>query len=67
MLLEMILDLGKCPNQKMHESESAVFPPMSEIIFKTSFLIKSYIFTVLIFFVERFGPSYNNKKIEFLF
>ena len=49
LLSEMILDLVKCPNQKMHESESAVFPPMSEVIFKSSFLIKSYIFTVLIF------------------
>ena len=49
LLLEMIFDLAKCPNQKMHESESAVFSPMSEIIFKSSFLIKSYIFTVLIF------------------
>ena len=26
MLLEMILDIRKCPNQKMHESESAGFP-----------------------------------------
>ena len=42
MLLEMILDLGKCPNQKMHKSERAVFSPMSEIISENSFLIKSY-------------------------
>ena len=25
MLSESILDLGKCPNQKMHESECACF------------------------------------------
>jgi hypothetical protein len=49
LLLEMILDLGKCPNQKMHESESQVFSPMTEIIFKSNFLIKSYIINVLVF------------------
>ena len=43
------LDLGKCPNQEMHESESTVFSPMSEIISESSFLIKSYIVTVVIF------------------
>ena len=46
----------------MHESESAVFSPTSEIISESSFLIDSYIITVLFFFVERFGPNYNNLK-----
>ena len=45
----MILDLGKWPNQKMHESESSIFSQLSEIISKSSVLIKSYIMTVLIF------------------
>ena len=27
LLSEMISDLGKCPNQKTHESESAGAPP----------------------------------------
>ena len=26
MLTDSILDLGKCPNRKTHESESACFP-----------------------------------------
>ena len=26
MLSDSILDLGKCPNRKTHESESACFP-----------------------------------------
>ena len=67
MLLEMILDLGKCPNQKMHESESAVFSPMSEIIFKSSFLIKSYIITVLTFLWSVLVHLIRIKKMNFHF
>ena len=67
LLLEMILDLRKCPNQKMHESESGVFPPMSEIIFESSFLIKSYIFTVLIFLWSILVRLIRIKKWNFYF
>ena len=65
--LEMILDLGKCPNQKMPESKSAVFSPMSEIIFKTSFLIRSYIITVLIFWWSVLVRLIRIKKWNFYF
>ena len=33
MLSELILDLGKCPNQKTHESESACFLVGEEKLF----------------------------------
>ena len=63
----MILDLGKCPNQKMHESESAVFPTMSEIIFKSCFRIKSYIFSVLNFLWSVLFRFIRIKKFNFYF
>ena len=47
LLLEIISDHGKCPNQKTHESESAGAFPRSEIISKSSFPLKSYIITIL--------------------
>ena len=50
LLLKMNSNLGKFPNQKTHESESAgflVWPfPMAKILYKNIFLIKSYIVTV---------------------
>ena len=67
LLFEMILDLGKCPNQKMHECESAVFSQMSEIIFKSSFLIKSYIIIVLIFLWSVLVRLIRIKKLNFYF
>ena len=42
IISELILDLGKCPNQNMHENESAGFEcgrfPKSEISSKSIFL-----------------------------
>ena len=55
----MVWDLGKCPNQKMHESDNTGFSPMSEIIAESR---KFYIITVLVFFVECFGLYYKNLK-----
>ena len=47
LLSKLILDLRKCPNPKMHESESADFLvghfPLFKISFENSFLIKGYI------------------------
>ena len=62
-LLEMSLDLGKCPNYKTHESEHTIFFLMSEIISESGFLIKSYINIVQKIIVERFGP-YLRKKFK---
>ena len=46
MLSDSILDLGKCPNRKMHESESAFFRlghfARSKIESESIFLIKYY-------------------------
>ena len=48
LLLEKSLNLGKGPNYKTHESESAGFfsSTMSEIFSESSFLIKYYIVIV---------------------
>ena len=49
------MDFRKCPNQKTHESESAGFYfghfPRSKIVSESSFYTKSYIITILNFFV----------------
>ena len=59
MLSDSILDLGKCPNRKMHESESACFPvgALSEVQNRIS---KHFSHEVLYnlysyFFLERVG------------
>ena len=62
-LSEISLDQWKCPNYKTHESESAGFFPMSEIISESSFLMKTYIVIVQKRIVERFGPY---KKVKSL-
>ena len=59
MLSESILDLGKCPNRKMHESESAGF--LDGALPESSFLIKSCEITTLNLFCEAF----RLKKIKF--
>ena len=55
MFSDSILDLGKCPNPKTHESESACFQvghfARSKIKSKSIFLIKYYIITIL----KKFG------------
>ena len=40
LLLEMISDLGKCPNQKAHESESAGALPEVQNHFRMQFSYK---------------------------
>ena len=59
ILSESILDLGKCPNRKMHESERACFPVGAlrevQIESESIFLIKYYIITILNLALERFG------------
>ena len=59
----MVLDIGKCPNQKMkvkgHVLKFGHFL-RSEIIFEISFLIKSYINTG---YKNNQSPSVSNKTI----
>ena len=61
LLSKLILDFGKCPNQKTHESESAVFLvwalPQVQNFFESSFYTKSYIITILNFFFGAFRPK----------
>ena len=63
LLSELSLDLRKCPNYKMHESESACFFPMFEIISESSFLIKSYI-NIVKKNVMCFGQYFKNRWIS---
>ena len=48
LLSEMILDIGKCPNQTMHESESAGALPQVQIHFKKQFSHKELTFGILV-------------------
>ena len=67
VLSELILDLRKCPNQKMHQHESAGFtqiligalPEVQNQLLKKKLLIKFYIFTVMWIFriCKSFGIS----------
>ena len=69
MLSESILDLGKCPNQKMHESESACFPV--EALCKAQNCIwKQFSHKVLFnyyskFYLERFSLYLTKSKNGF--
>ena len=69
MLSETILDLGKCPNQKTHESESAGFLiwalPEVKNCFRKQFDTKSYIITILKKIVERFVSKNDAKQKGF--
>ena len=62
MLSNSILDLGKCPNWKMHKSESACFLighfAKSKIESELSFPIKYYIITILKK-LKRFDPYFT--------
>ena len=66
ILSKLILDLGKCPNQKMHESKVQVFQfgrfPKTEISYKSIFLKFFYINTVLNFFLWAFWLVLKVKK-----
>ena len=69
MLSKSILDLGKCPNWKTLESESACFLVghlvRSKIKSESSFPIKYYIITILNFFLEHFGLYLTKSKNGF--
>ena len=71
MVSETVLDLRKCPNQKTHERESAVFLVWALPKVKAVFYTKSYIITILNFFPIVFkkcdltmvGSLFRQKKI----
>ena len=56
LLWEMILDLGKGPNNKMHESESAGALFKVRNHFLNQFSLKDC-YIKQFFFLERFGPN----------
>ena len=66
MLSDSILDLGKLPNRKNHESESALFWlghfAKSKIESESIFLIKYFIISILNFFWGPFGPLFTKEK-----
>ena len=71
LLLKMISDLGKCPNQKTHEICKYAYLrvfwfrhiPRSKYISKSSFLIKCYIITVLQKKIGAFRSVFKKSKI----
>ena len=67
MLLDSIFDLGKCPNRKTHESESAFFWlghfARSKIKSESIFLIKYYIINSKK--KRAFWPLFNKVKNGF--
>ena len=68
MLSDSILDLRKCPNRKMHESEHAFFPghfARSKIESESIYLMKYYIITIPKNW-GAFQPTFNKvKKMDF--
>ena len=66
---DSILDLGKCPNPKTHESESACFQvghfARSKIESESIFLIKFYIITILNIFWSNLVYIYQSRKMDF--
>ena len=70
MLSDSILDLGKCPYRKRHESESACFPvgtlpKVQNRIWKHFSHKVLYNYNSKFFFVERFGLYLTKSKNGF--
>ena len=66
MLSDSIKDLGKCPNRKMHESESACFP-VGALCKVQNQILKHFSHKVLYnfyskFFLEQFGLYLTKSK-----
>ena len=62
MLLESILDFGKCPNWKILESESACFPVRALCKVHNRIWKQYYLSTILFFFWSVRSISYKVKK-----
>ena len=66
LLSEIMLDLKKCPNHKMHESESAWAVRKVQHHFQNQFSHKVIYKYCLIFFLKHFGQYLTKKKMDFL-